>query len=363
MTFTVLGPALRLCSGVLELSRPFATPSTTLRSACLAGALTLAAFAVGPVRADPAPVETMEVSSRPITNFRIGRDDRLFGPLEFVGGLEMTASSRNFGALSAMRFTQPGSDFIGVADTGFWFFGTVDRDAAGAPSGLSDVRMVQMVDADGQPIIRKWLVDAEGLDVRDGIATVGFEREHRVAQFRIDPADMKAPFKRLDFLIPKRELRQNRGFETVTRAHPQGQHEGALVVVAEKSLDKAGNIFAAIIEGQRKGIFTVKRSGDFDITDGAFLPDGDLLLLERSYRIADGVKMRLRRIYGESIAKGSVADGPILFEADMSYQIDNMEGMDVWQRADGATMVSLISDDNHSILQRNLYLEFVLHTD
>ena len=93
------------------------------------------------------------------------------------------------------------------------------------------------------------------------------------------------------------------------------------------------------------------------------LSAGDLLLLERSYRIADGIKMRLRRIYGESIAAGSVADGPVLFSADMSYQIDNMEGMDVWTRADGATMVSLISDDNHSILQRNLYLEFVLHEE
>jgi hypothetical protein len=71
----------------------------------------------------------------------------------------------------------------------------------------------------------------------------------------------------------------------------------------------------------------------------------------------------LRRIYGDGIAKGQVADGPVLFTADMAYQIDNMEGMDVWQRADGATMVSLVSDDNHSILQRNLYLEFVLHPD
>jgi hypothetical protein len=73
--------------------------------------------------------------------------------------------------------------------------------------------------------------------------------------------------------------------------------------------------------------------------------------------------MRLRRIYGEAIARGSVADGPILFQADMAYQIDNMEAMDVWQRSDGALMVSLMSDDNHSILQRNLYLEFILHDD
>ena len=71
----------------------------------------------------------------------------------------------------------------------------------------------------------------------------------------------------------------------------------------------------------------------------------------------------VRRIYGEGIAKGQLADGPVLFEADMSYQIDNMEGLDVWTREDGAQMVSLISDDNGSMFQRNLYLEFVLHDD
>ena len=305
----------------------------------------------------------MQVTARPIENFHIGRDEKMFGPLEFVGGLEMTASANDFGALSAFRFITPGKDFVGVADTGFWYFGSIARDAAGRPSGVENFRMAQMVDETGHPIGEKWLVDAEGLDVKDGIATVGFERDHRIAQFRLDPADMKAPFRQLDFLVPKNELRQNRGFETVTRANVNGQHEGGLVVVSEKSLDKQGNIFAAIIEGPNKGIFTVKRSGDFDITDGAFLPDGDLLLLERSYRIADGVKMRLRRIYGESAAKGQVADGPVLFTADMAYQIDNMEGLDVWQRADGATMVSIISDDNHSILQRNLYLEFVLHPE
>ena len=47
----------------------------------------------------------------------------------------------------------------------------------------------------------------------------------------------------------------------------------------------------------------------------------------------------------------------------MAYQIDNMEGLDVWTRDDGALMVSMVSDDNHSILQRNLYLEFILHDD
>lgn len=328
-----------------------------------AAALFVAVAALSPAIAGPEPVEPVEISARPISAFRIGHAEKKFGPLEFVGGLEMTSPARDFGALSAFRFLKAGSDFIGVADTGFWFFGTVIHDADKRPSGIQNFRMQQMVDASGLPVDEKAKVDAEGLAVKDGIATVGFERDHRVSQFNIDPDDMKAPFQQLDFLIPAWELRRNRGFETVTRANPYGQHEGGLVVVSEKSLDKSGNIFAAIIEGPRKGVFTVKRNGDFDITDGAFLPNGDLLLLERSFTMAGGLKMRLRRIYGESVEKGAVADGPVLLEADMSYQIDNMEGLDIWTRDDGALMVSLVSDDNHSILQRNLYLEFILHED
>jgi hypothetical protein len=315
------------------------------------------------IAAGSSAVERVEISVRPITEFHIGHDEQNFGPLEFVGGLEMTSPSRDFGALSAFRFLKPGGDFIGVADTGFWFFGTVVHDADKRPSGIRDFRMQRMVDKSGRPIDEKWEADAEGLAVRQGIATVGFERNHRIAQFRIDPADMKAPFRRLDFLVPARELRQNRGFETVAPTNANGRHRGRLVVVSEKSLDKSGNIFAAIIEGPHKGVFTVKRNGDFDITDGAFLPNGDLLILERSFSLGSGVRMRLRRIHGENIEKGAVADGPVLLQADMGYQIDNMEGLDAWIGDDGALMVSLISDDNQSILQRNLYLEFILHQD
>ncbi|MBB6470360.1 hypothetical protein HNQ96_006257 [Aminobacter lissarensis] len=328
--------------------------------ACAAtAALALSASLSASSRAEQPDIERIEVSARSIARFQIGLDQKIFGPLEFVGGLEMTSPSRNLGALSAFRFLKPGSDFIGVADTGFWYFGRIARDSALRPTGVENFRMVQMRDGSGNGIEKKWQADAEGLAVRDGIATVGFERTHRVAQYRIDPDNMAGPLRELDFLVPRNELRTNRGFETVAYS----AEKGGLVVVSEKSLDTSGNIFAAVLEGPGKGVFTVKRNGEFDITDGAFLPDGDLLLLERSFSMASGVKMRLRRIASQTIAKGQVADGPVLLEANMGYQIDNMEGLDVWQRADGALMVSLVSDDNHSILQRNLYLEFILHGD
>ena len=117
------------------------------------GSRRLGAFALTveqPVRAATVGVERLEISARPITRFPDRQHETRFGPLEFVGGLEMTSSSRDLGALSAFRFLTPGRDFVGVADTGFWFFGTIDRDADGKPSGVADFRMEQMVDRAGK---------------------------------------------------------------------------------------------------------------------------------------------------------------------------------------------------------------------
>lgn len=335
-------------------------PSTGLLRGLL---FALAVLFFAPAFAEPAAVRPISVSSRQITSFHIGSDETRFGPLEFVGGLEMSAATRAFGGVSAMRFLSPGGDFLAVTDTGYWLFASIVRDARGRPAGLEQVRMQPMVDAAGNAYPEKGEMDAESLAVRNGEAIVGFERRHRISRFRIEPQGMKGPTGDIDFLVPAYELRQNRGFETVAFAPASGPLRGALVVVAEKSIDSQGNIFAAVTDGSRKGVFTVRRHGGFDITDGAFLPGGDLLLLERSYTIMSGVRMRLRRLAGDSIAEGALVDGPVLFQADMAYQIDNMEALDVWRRADGATMVSMMSDDNQSFLQRNLYLEFVLHED
>lgn len=309
--------------------------------------------------AGAADAEPIEINARPISQFEIGSDETRFGPLEFLGGLELTASSRGFGSMSSIRFTDSGTNFVGVADTGFWFFGRILRDEHLRPAGFADFRTAPVLDGDGRETGEKWLTDAEGLAIKEGIVTVGLEREHRVSEYSLDRDGAPALLRNLDFLVPARELRRNRGFETIAYAPADGPLAGARVAVSEMSLDPAGDIFAAVLEGPQKGVFTVARTG-YDITDGAFLPDGDLLLLERSFSMARGVAMRLRRIESETIGKGRLADGPVLFEADMGYQIDNMEGLDVWRREDGALIVSLVSDDNQSILQRNLYLEFRL---
>ena len=321
-------------------------------------AIILLTFLATPAHADAIPVQ-----AKTITSFQFGSKATRFGPLEFVGGLELSAPVGGFGSFSAFRFIKPGSDFVGATDNGSWYFGTVTRDAEQHPTGFADFRMQKMIDRDGRPLGGKLAADAESLAIRGSLAVVGYERQHRVEEYRLNPSDMAGPVRSRDFLIPRWELRQNKGIETLAFAPEGGPLGGALVAVSERSLDKAGNVFAAVLDGPRKGVFAIRRHGEFDITDGAFLPNGDLLLLERSYTMLSGVKMRLRRIEAGSIRPGGIADGPALFTADMGYQIDNMEGMDVWRRPDGALAISLISDDNGSILQRNLYLEFVLHDE
>jgi hypothetical protein len=70
--------------------------------------------------------------------------------------------------------------------------------------------------------------------------------------------------------------------------------------------------------------------------------------------------MRIRRVPLASVAPGATVDGPALFEADMSYQIDNMEGLSVHRTTGGELVLTLISDDNFSMIQRTLLLQFTL---
>ena len=51
----------------------------------------------------------------------------------------------------------------------------------------------------------------------------------------------------------------------------------------------------------------------------------------------------------------------ILITADMSSEIDNMEGLAVHTGARGETVLTLISDDNfNALLQRTILLQFTL---
>jgi len=90
------------------------------------------------------------------------------------------------------------------------------------------------------------------------------------------------------------------------------------------------------------------------------LASGDLLVLERKFSLREGVGIRIRNIALATIAPGALVDGPSIFEADLGQEIDNMEGIDAHVTPHGETMLTMVSDDNFSMIQRTLLLQFTL---
>ncbi|MEP3439359.1 MAG: esterase-like activity of phytase family protein [Hoeflea sp.] len=331
-------------------------PRTMARLSIIASAVcVLGASVVMPLRADDA---TIDIRARQINSFKVGSDETRFGDFEFLGGLELSSSSLALGAMSSIRLSEDRTSFLGVMDTGFWYAGQFERDDNGVLTGVTNFSVSPILDADGAASTQKWRFDAEGLALRGDEVLVSFERNSRVDIYPARAPGDSRPTGSLPLLIPLKEFRSNRGLETITVAPDASAHAGAVVVVSEKSLNASGDIYAAILTGPSKGVFFVKRHPPYDITDGDFLPNGDLLLLERRFSIAEGIGMRIRRIEGSRLGKGNLVDGPIVLEADFGEQIDNMEGLDVTTDRNGQVIVTLVSDDNHSILQRNLMLEF-----
>ena len=79
----------------------------------------------------------------------------------------------------------------------------------------------------------------------------------------------------LDTLLDAmKSLQANRGIECLV-APAKGQPlAGTLIAISERGLDTAGNITGFLV-GPQAGIFTVKRSDEFDISDCALTPRGD----------------------------------------------------------------------------------------
>lgn len=285
---------------------------------------------------------------------------RRFGSLEFRGGLELTSKYRDFGGLSGLRIMPDGSHFIAVSDRGKWLRGRiVYKD--GKPTGIADAEMAPMLGPDGKPLTdRKWY-DTESL-TDDGAGTlyVGIERVNKIVKFEYAKFGLLAKGQPVAAPPDVDNLPKNQGLEALCMISKGMPNAGTLIAISERGLDANNDIKGWLIGGTAPGAFSVKRSDGFDATDCVVVPNGDLMLLERKFSWTSGVAMRMRRIALSGIVPGATVDGKILIAADMGFQIDNMEGLAVHREKNGDLVLTMISDDNFSMLQRAILLQFKL---
>jgi hypothetical protein len=333
-----------------------------LAGAILTGAVLVLAVPAQAQRGVPDAPSRITIDAKPIDTFHPATaDQHRFGTLDFIGGLELKSSHVNFGGLSALRVDPDGEHFVSLSDKGYWLTGRIVYDH-GRPAGIDDALMAPMIGPDGRTLASRGWYDTESLARQDGFLYVGIERANRIVRFDFAKFGVLAHAEVVPVPLGISKLPNNKGLEALIFAPRDSKLAGALVAFSERGLDASGNLKAFLL-GAAPAEFSVKRRDEFDISDCALLPSGDVLLLERRFTWLTGIAMRLRRIALADIVPGALVDGPDLLFADMGYQIDNMEGLSIHAAADGSTILTMVSDDNFSILQRTILLQFKLTAD
>lgn len=327
-------------------------------------ALTLALIALAPARADDDwGRRPILIEATPLDAFEIAAPARVqFGPFDYLGGLVLRAQTPRFGGFSALAFDHTSGHFLSVSDHGWWLRAKlVTKD--GKPIGFTDAEMAPVLGPDGKPVGRTKRFDTESLTLHEGTAWIGIERVHEVLRFDLGRDGLAARGQIVPVPAEAKTLPSNQSLEAVCYA-ASGPARGTLIAIAERAR-KGENLPTRgfILQGAHKGAFDLKRRDDFDITDCAFAPNGDLYVLERRFGWFSGLAMRLRKIDPRTIKPDAVLDGAVLMEAGAGTVIDNMEGLAIAKNEKGETILTLISDDNFSMLQRTVLLQFRLREE
>ena len=298
--------------------------------------------------------DDLKIKAEPVLTFKAGSLETRFGALEFLGGLVLTSKHEEFGGISGIRFVRD-ENFIAVTDKARVITGRLER-KDGRPHSIKNERITRIKAANGATITGAIDKDAEAIEVVGNQFFVGYERNDRI--LRLNLRGRKLVADRTYFIdFTPYGFPNNKGPEALA-FDPNSKK---LFAFAEYAFNEQGNQRGFIISGGKiEREISVKHRNGFSLTDAHFLPDGDLLILERYYNPFTGAYMRIRRILKETLFSNQPLDGETLIDVDSNYEIDNMEGLAVSRMEDGSTRLTLVSDNNFSTRQRTMLLEFKL---
>lgn len=299
----------------------------------------------------------IEISANPITSFLPSKpDQKIFGKLKFLGGVELTSDNEDFGGLSGIEFRKNQKNFIAITDKARFITGEIVREN-NSVSKIENATLTRTRNSKGKTITGADDKDSEAITFYNGQIVLGYERNDRIAFFKEENRKLIQSKTNPAINLNSLEFPFNKGIEAIT-IEPLSK---TIYAFSEHALNKDGNHRGFIIKDANIEEFTIAVPGGYSITDAAFLPSGELILLERYYSIFTGANMRIRRFAkGEAITSKTTENGETLIEANSQFEIDNMEGLSITKMHDGSIRLTLVSDNNFSKNQRTLLLEFQL---
>ena len=313
--------------------------------------------------AQPALAVDVTVTSAQVTRFKGVGLDQPVDKLIFRGGLTLQSQDDMFGGLSSVTVTGPDQNIAFVSDRGQFVSGKLAYDQEDRLLSLIGVTMDPIQNSAGAPLPRQYARDAEGMDTvfRDGVPVavrVSFENLTRVADFAITDSRPGGPAREISIPDWLSDLRTNKSLETICIAPPASPIAGSTLLLTEEALEENGNHRGHFLGQNDKGPVAYVNSPVVNPTDCAFLPNGDLLVLERGVALFSFV-MNLRRVPAAEVRPGNLMAGELLLSAE-GAEIDNMESIMVHVTPGGETRIFMGSDNNFNDWQRQLLLEFSL---
>ncbi len=289
-----------------------------------------------PVTADSIGITTMPILLNPSDP-----KQTTVGELRYVEGWELTSENEDFGGWSGL--VKKNTGLLAISDKGNWLETTQDVSPANTTiDGNVSLFDPSVIEAD------KSDYDAESLVALPDGYLVGFEQEHRLLKV----SKLGATAELYDTGVDLSGLSSNSGIEAMTLL-PNGD----LLMFAESGRSTSGQTPAWLVSGDNHYSIEFYPPENYEATDAAALPGGDVLLLMRYYSLLTGASAQVRHITAAEIKSG-VIRGRQIAEIKEPLNVDNMEGLDVQFLPDGTVRLFLISDDNFSSRQRTLFMVF-----
>lgn len=268
------------------------------------------------------------------------------GAVEVLSIHELRSGKRWFGGVSGLSYD--GRTVTAINDVGHWLRFRMDVDDSGRPVSFSALEVAPLGGLDGS----KYDGDAEEVRATPEGWIVSFERRHRLLRYR---HDLSAEPERLALPPGYGDQPENGGVEAMTPLA-----DGRLLLLSEEGIDEAGLGLGWIGRPGAWQPLSYRRSGLFRPTSATVLPNGDVLVLERSFSLLGGFGCRLVRVPAAALRPGAVVEGRELFVLEAPLLLDNYEGISVRPRRDGRLVAYIIADDNFSPIQATLLMSVLL---
>lgn len=263
------------------------------------------------------------------------------GEADYIGSYTWTGDFDGFGGFSAIEVSDDGRRFTVVSDRSLIVEGEFLRDPEGMVAGVDIGPIVPILDPEGRPLsLRRG--DSEGLAIApDGRVFLSFEGDVRI---RLEGEGAEPPVQ-----LPRHPdfgaLQSNAALESIAIGP-----DGALYTIPERS-GRADLPFPVyrFRDGQWDIPFAIPRRGAFLVAGADIGPDGRLYVVERDFT---GIGFRTR-VRGFDLTGGGEE---VLLETGTATH-DNLEGIAVWQDAQGLRL-TMVSDDNFRLFQRTEFVEY-----